>query len=282
MDSNQRRVQTFSMKTGACTLIVSENGGRITHFSANEKNILVDAGIQTGSTFWPSPQSLWQWPPPAELDDAPYELVEHSSQRICLRSPVEPQLGIQVTKVFSPIANGFNVAYVIANVLGDIVSMAPWEISRVSGGLSFYRSATPPEAHSTCDAVFAEGCYWYEYKVDGLTGIPKLFANNSAGWLAYVEGNQLLVKTFPTITPEEVAPGEGEVEIYGHADVNNPYVEIEQQGPFRAIMPGMRLIWAVDWRIFELPESMPLALGSRDLVEFVEAEVLAGEALQAI
>lgn len=266
--------QQFELESCGRRLVISPNGGRITHFFHEGRNVLLDSGIQTGSTFWPSPQSLWKWPPPASIDEAPYDLIEHSDQRLSLRSPCDEVLGVQVTKSVAPIQHGFTVTYMITNISDCIVTMAPWEISRVRGGVTFYRSDSKPEAHSTCEAISDAGCYWFDYKVDELRGIPKVFANNTAGWLAYAEAGLLLLKNFPRIAQEEVAPMEGEVEIYGHADVLNPYVEIEQQGPFKAIMPGMRLIWAVDWRLFTLPDSIRVEVGSKSLTDFVDQAVV--------
>lgn len=49
-------------------------GGRIMEFSCHGRNALVTGGPQFGSTFWISPQSLWDWPPPVEIDSAPYAM----------------------------------------------------------------------------------------------------------------------------------------------------------------------------------------------------------------
>ena len=50
--------------------------GRIVTFSLAGKNVLTAAKNSQdnnwGSTFWPSPQSAWNWPPPAELDPGAY------------------------------------------------------------------------------------------------------------------------------------------------------------------------------------------------------------------
>ncbi|TVZ39722.1 uncharacterized protein DUF4380 [Alteromonadaceae bacterium 2753L.S.0a.02] len=260
-------------------IVVSRYGGRITEFSFNGINALLSSGIQTGSTFWPSPQSLWGWPPPATLDAAPYRVLECQKSLLSLESALEESLGITLVKKIMPVSDGFTVHYSLKNQTHEVVTMAPWEISRVSGGLTFYESRFAPEKFSTCGIDRIGDCFWYDYHVTQLTGIPKIFANNTAGWLANVANGHLFLKTFPQVNSLEVAPMEAEVEIYAHADPLNPYVEIEQQGPFKAIMPGMSLNWSVDWRLFKLPRDVKVVKGSSDLLQFVNTQL--GMALSA-
>ena len=52
-----------------------------------------------GSTFWPSPQTAWGWPPVAEIDHGPYR-VEVEPAAIVMRSAVSPALGVSVDKRF--------------------------------------------------------------------------------------------------------------------------------------------------------------------------------------
>src|SRR4051812_24478711 len=47
-------------------------GGRVSTFKIDDKDFLSGKNINSdnwGSTFWPSPQSAWGWPPLAELDN---------------------------------------------------------------------------------------------------------------------------------------------------------------------------------------------------------------------
>ncbi|SMF08228.1 protein of unknown function [Alteromonadaceae bacterium Bs31] len=252
---------------------VSIYGGRVLSFSINKQNALVDSGAQVGSTFWPSPQSLWDWPPPIALDSARYSTLEVSDRKICLQSGVDHSLGISVMKTFTSALNGFHMEYALVNSSNETVTVAPWEISRVSGGLSFYAANSPPEIQSSCEIKHVNDHYWYQYEPGKLQGIPKIYANNTAGWLANANEGLLLIKRFPQVEPKFIAPSEAEVEIYAHADVETPYVEVEQQGAFKAIKPGMESRWAVDWFLFELPSDVRVEAGSADLLSFV-ADVL--------
>jgi len=52
--------------------------GRITSFLVDGRNFLTDDKVDSlnwGSTFWPSPQSDWDWPPPAAIDNEPYTVT---------------------------------------------------------------------------------------------------------------------------------------------------------------------------------------------------------------
>ncbi|WP_185236575.1 DUF4380 domain-containing protein [Teredinibacter franksiae] len=258
---------------------LSLNGGRITSFEYNSQNALLAEGIQTGSTFWPSPQSLWGWPPPKVLDESRYDLLKHSAQCLAVRSELDESLGIRLTKTIRPINEGIRVEYAIVNETDSIITMAPWEISRTAGGVTFYSSLGAPEIHSTCNAVFAHGHYWYEYNPKKLTGIPKIFANHTEGWLANVNKGLLFLKKFPQVEISEIAPGEAEVEIYAHADNQNPYIEIEQQGAFRAILPGMASRWSVDWLLYEIPVDVQVAVGSSSLLAFTKEMLTSQEAV---
>ena len=53
-----------------------------------------------GSTFWPSPQSDWSWPPPAEIDPGAYT-AQVSEGSLLVSSAMAPGLGLAVSKRFS-------------------------------------------------------------------------------------------------------------------------------------------------------------------------------------
>ncbi|WP_075188089.1 DUF4380 domain-containing protein [Teredinibacter haidensis] len=267
MDSE---IAALELLSSGRKISINRLGGRIQSFSLNSKNVLMSSGVQTGSTFWPSPQSLWGWPPPKVIDQALYDIVKRSSQCISLRSVVDEQHGVRVVKRITPIKNGVTIEYSIINESSEIITMAPWEISRVAGGLTFYSADSGPEPQSTCPIDYAADHYWYKYDAKELQGIPKIFANNTDGWLANVNDGLLFLKLFPCVDPAEIAPSEAEVEIYAHADAKQPYIELEQQGPFKAIMPGMKTNWSVDWLLFDVPDNIPVKIGSFELLDFVE------------
>src|SRR5882757_3732250 len=69
----------FRIKVGNQSMDIDAHlGGRITSFLVDGRNFLTDDKVDSlnwGSTFWPSPQSDWDWPPPAAIDNEPYTVT---------------------------------------------------------------------------------------------------------------------------------------------------------------------------------------------------------------
>ena len=250
--------------------------GRIVSFALAGKNILTAARSSNdnnwGSTFWTSPQSDWNWPPPAEMDPLPY-LARLERGALLLESATIPALGLAVTKRFSadPGRGVVTIEYGIANQGTQARSVAPWEISRVaSGGLTFF--------------PMGEGQPWKGFQdllplsiINGVAWLPagtvpagtdqKAFADGAEGWIAHVAGNLLLVKSFPAIGAAPAAPGEAEIELY--TDAGRTYVEVENQGAYVHLAPGAITTWPVRWVLRKLDAGIPVTPGSADLLAFV-------------
>ncbi len=252
------------------SLSVNANqGARICEFSLNGKNALFTGLPEWGSTFWPSPQHAWGWPPPATLDTHAYHAKKgenflHFSSEPCERT------GLQLDKKIMPTKRGFTVLYTLRNIAQIPQSYACWEITRVAGGITFFASDETPLEHSSLKLTSTEGCYWHHYDVATQTDNLKSFANGSAGWLANAHNGLLLLKQFPQIPSSQIAPQEAEVEIYAHGDQAQPYIEIEQQGAYVCLQPGESAQWGVDWSLFVIPEDMQVAAGSGALVQWVK------------
>ncbi|RYZ85407.1 MAG: hypothetical protein EOO68_30285 [Moraxellaceae bacterium] len=123
------------LQNGLLTLAVdAATGGRITEFSYQGKNSLFTGKPAWGSTYWPSPQSSWGWPPPAALDIKPYSVEKHTPTEILIKSAVCPQTHLQVQKRLYINGRGFAVEYTHTNASKGVLSLAPWEITRVGGG----------------------------------------------------------------------------------------------------------------------------------------------------
>src|SRR4051812_21547620 len=78
-------------------------GGRITSLKLNGKDFLTGKEVNDfnwGSTFWNSPQSDWDWPPSAELDNKPYTAKVEANELV-MTSQKDPKTGLVVTKRFS-------------------------------------------------------------------------------------------------------------------------------------------------------------------------------------
>src|SRR5688572_18749346 len=79
------------------------SGGRVTSLKFDGRELLTGPDLEPvnyGSTFWPSPQSVWFWPPPPEWDSAPYT-VQQSEGSLLLRGAPNPALGLAASKKFT-------------------------------------------------------------------------------------------------------------------------------------------------------------------------------------
>ena len=288
----------FRIKVGnQCMEIDAHLGGRITSFLVDGRNFLTDDKVDSlnwGSTFWPSPQSDWDWPPPAAIDNEPYTatLEGPGLKLVSKKSPA----GLVVTKRISGDLqeNSFLLNYTITNESGKTLKVAPWEITRVkTGGIAFFPMGAGERRGGLLPLTREkDGIVWFVYQEEGLPskGDRQLYSDGSEGWLAELNGRTILVKQFPDIPLEAAAPKEGEVELYASPLVKDGaesgsagktsdllkkddrlrgYVEIEHQGPFQELEPGASSNWQVIWRVRQLPDSIKAEAGNPELVDFV-------------
>ncbi|MBN1653628.1 MAG: DUF4380 domain-containing protein [Deltaproteobacteria bacterium] len=251
--------------------------GRITAFSLKGNNILTGPEIHAenfGSTFWTSPQSDWNWPPPAEIDSEPYT-AELMGSTIQLSGSANPSLGMRITKRYTPELRKRAIAieYVIENTKTEAIRIAPWEVSRVlPGGLSFFVKGTSDfgsREFAPLDLVEAAGVTWFEHRPDSIQSDQKLFADGKDGWIAHVAGDMIFIKKFDDIAAEQRAPDEAEIEIYACPS----YVEIEQQGAYQEIAAGQSLSWKVIWYLRQLPQGLIPSLGNEQLISLVQETI---------
>ncbi|MET0795147.1 MAG: hypothetical protein ABW061_26750, partial [Polyangiaceae bacterium] len=277
----------YSLKFGVTYFEVDASlGGRITSFKTDGAELLADAATTQldyywGSTFWPSPQSLFNLPPTddtiSNIDQHPYTAqlegnVLTLTSALNLKGPL-----LVVTKKFSAdvAKEAVVVEYTMTNGGSDALSVAPWEITRVAGGgLTFYPENSPPELMNwngkLPPTTLTAGVRWYQQDIS-VTDQIKFYANGKEGWLSHLTGaNQdlLLIKAFPDIQPEQSPAGESEIEIYAVPT----YVEVEQQGALQTLAAGESSAhWTVRWYARKL--AAPAASGSADLVTYVRNQI---------
>jgi hypothetical protein len=259
--------------------IDAATGGRVTALRFGGRNLLsepaADAG-NYGSTFWPSPQTAWGWPPLPEIDHGPYR-AEIEPAAITMRSAISPALGVLVEKRFAADAarGAVTFDFAIHNRGTAPVQLAAWQITRVPpGGLSLFPTGAgdnPPCPPSNLAVREAMGVTWYAYDAAAVTEHQKLFADGREGWLAHVDGDAVLVKTFAIVPRAGQAPGEAQIEIYANPSLT--YIEIEAQGPYETIAPGAALSWRVVWLVRRLPADVPRTVGSAPLLDFIRGAV---------
>lgn len=250
-------------------------GARIITFAIKGENILTGPSVNPenyGSTFWTSPQSDWEWPPIAVIDSEPYT-ARLEGNTIVMTSDVSAQLGVSITKTFSADLGKRAIVlnYRINNESSEPVTYAPWEISRVpSGGVVFYPTGEGDYnsgSFNLPEITAMNGITWVQYNPQTAPNAQKLYANGSYGWLASLTDRTLLIKSFPAISIEQQAPGEGEIEVY----FNTPdsYIEVEPQGAYTEVPPGESLSWTVRWYLRKLPPRISADIGNEKLIRFV-------------
>jgi hypothetical protein len=187
-------------------------------------------------------------------------------------------LGLAVEKKFSADSQAgvVTVAYTLANRGSKARQVAPWEITRVAaGGLTFFPMGEGGPRKGPQDLLnptLVNGVAWFPYSAAAITADQKLFADGREGWIAHVDGDLLLVKSFADTLPPQAAPGEAEIEIYANA--GHTYVEVENQGAYVNLAPGAATAWTVRWILRRLDlAATPARAGSAALVDFVRGLV---------
>jgi hypothetical protein len=200
--------------------------------------------------------------------------VELEPAAIAMRSAISPTLQVQVEKRIAADAGRAALMFDFAiHNRGDAPTrLAPWQITRVPpGGLTLFPTgagAFPPSNLAVREAM---GVTWYAYDAAAVTDHQKLFADGREGWLAHVDGDTLLVKTFAIVPRAAQAPGEAQIEVY--ANPSRTYIEVEVQGAYEEIAPGAVLAWQVIWMVRRLPPEVPCTVGSAPLLDFIRGEV---------
>jgi hypothetical protein len=253
----------------------ADDGGRIVEFSLDGKNAIAsksESPVAYGNSFWPSPQSDWNWPPPPELDRMPWT-ANAEGRSIHLESGVNATLGLGATERVTLEPNGaLRIDYALVNRGSASKSVAPWQNTRVRpGGLTFYPCRGTALPGSTLEPTIVSGVAWLLHDPSSMTENAKSFADGSEGFLAHVEDGVLFVKVWDDVPREKQAPGEAEIELY--VDKTGRFVEIEQQGPYTALSPGASLSWTVHWLLERVDPETRIEVGSPTLIERARALV---------
>jgi hypothetical protein len=256
-------------------------GGRVMQYGLQGRNVLAgpevvqdgDTVMQNnfGSTLWTSPQSDWGWPPEVAIDSAAYQ-DSVTGDVLTLESQPGEKMGYAVTKrIWADVARQrVSFDYRLNNVSATRPA-APWEVTRVAKrGLLFFPAASGPLEPSTLGSELVDDVAWID--IDRVPpGDAKLFQDGAEGWLAYVDDDLVLIKTFENVARSEQAPGESEIEIYVSGECR--YIEIEQQGPLALPSPGAPSSWRVDWYLRRRPAEVDARLGNAELVRWVRSEL---------
>lgn len=261
---------------GVCAHFRPEDGGRLAALTYNGVELVLPPGRVPGfygDTFWPSPQSLFDWPPPPVLDAEPYRVLSDSPEAITMASAPDPQSGLQVTKQIRLTASSVDFELTVRNVGAWPNWFAPWQVTRASRrGLLVWGAGQPFTDSDRMDKQREDPGCWFIHEqagtpfpgmsLDGDTAsvqvgavdrVCKLFTD-SQGWLAHVHDGVLFLRTFPDLRPAQMAPRQAELELF--FSPTRDYIELENQGSYRPLAPGAVRRYEVQWRFARLdPET---------------------------
>lgn len=252
----------------------ADYGGRINSLKHKNEEIMYvtrNYGDNFGSTFWTSPQSVWNWPPLTTINSSPYTAVLGSNY-IRLSSGINTdKLKVSVKKEFlaNPQDTSITIYYTIKNEGTTANSIAPWEITRVpAGGLMFFADAgTNPWGGMSNLTQKVINHHWFNYDQTKIPATNSKIFSDAKGWLGYVSSSRILfLKKFNDIASQNFAPSESEVEIY--CDPGFKYTELENQGAYVSVPAGNSIVWRVQWFVRALPENVIASVGSESLIAY--------------
>lgn len=272
---------TFTMGQAAF-LAGAKHGGRIHALRFGASDILhMDTATATnyGSTFWPSPQAVWNWPPPANIDgNGAYTAELVGDTVLALVGQVDNTTKLRFRKEYwADLGDStFNMRFTMVNT-GAARAWSPWQNSRLdTGGVYFF-----PAGEGTVTGDLAQfvkdsiGMKWYAHgTATTLTsGTTKFFADGKDGWFAHVTVDGILfLKKFKDAPVSKKAPDpENEIQIYttNRPITNADFVEMEVQGAYDSIAQNDSSSWDVKWYVRKLPDSIAATVGNPQLVAFV-------------
>lgn len=241
--------------------------GRVVSLTFQGEELLVGPEVNPtnfGSTYWTSPQADWGWPPVPAIDHAPFEVV--AQEPVQLRGPVasfdDKRLRLEKSFRADPERACLVIEYCLENCDERAVRVAGWEISRVPpGGLTLYPTGqaelSPVPPHAQLPLMYEQGYSLYDHAGFSVGQNLKVHADAARGLLVHLTAPSsagkrfAFFKLFQDSTPEQQAPGEGEVEIFANED--GRYVEIEVQGAYQTLTPGEKRSFCVTWAVREVP-----------------------------
>lgn len=250
----------------------SHKGGKACSFSLNDKEIIYIDSTEYlwGSTFWPSPQKEWNWPPSDQLDLGKYEgkIVENS---IVLTSQKDSVTGFIFKKIIvaSDKNKSVTLTYRMINKSGKTKYNAPWEVTRVAcGGLTFFPKGDG-ELWGKLTPYFQEidGIVYYKYEKSH-SGRKKFNSDGKEGWLAHITSDRLLfIKQFDDIPLKNQAPGEAEIELW--LTPEHSHIELENQGQYVKIENRDSIDYVVKWYLRKIPQDIKVEIGNNEMINYV-------------
>ena len=264
---------TVVMQNGIITMAtVPAIGGRVMQYDLNNlTSIMVDSSLfgytymPTSGGFhnfggyktWPSPQSVWNWPPPPTLDYGAYSVLDTSqtidSVTLSILSPIEkwnaPNIQFKRRAIIFPGTSRVMMEQTIINNGSTSASWGMWSIVQTIvnhpnktdtanfwayfpiNPNSIYGSSgvKPDYASSAWKGEVVPGVYGVQFVAEN----KKIFADPDKGWIAYTSLSDTVVfaRTFCIFDGMQYPDGGARVTVYVSSNSSPWYMEVEVKGP---------------------------------------------------
>lgn len=278
------------MKNDLITLaVVPAIGGRIMEYALGKHSLLYVNQDQLGKIYkpasdvdwpnfggykiWPSPQKVWDWPPPPNLDYGLYEAeIENETDEsvtLLLKSPVEEwkTAGIRIERLITVKhdSTDIHLKETLINESDGDVALGVWDITQhivnhpnKKDYQKFwaYFPLNPKSRYGKTGVYFTEASEAWKGEVnDGVYGVQchldgqKIYSDCHEGWIAYTDHQTQLVMTkiFPNFHGKSYPENDARVAV-----CTNPkpaYLNVEVMGPIADLAPGESHSFSVDWGI---------------------------------
>lgn len=297
-------IEKLTLNSGTIKVEVTpEIGGRLVSFSLKDQpNFLLLADLNTKNTrpqvtpesdnisyfgheMWVGPQSQWWvqqkanskratekavWPPDPYLILAKNTVLEHSPERVVLKSPESPVSGVQMVKAYALVPerkNSLKLQVRATNIRKDNVAWDIWFNTRVPSNTLVYvpvANTADVQQKNMEDAVNAVLVYTLSDGILSLDMTPppagkvsrkgKLMIQPSQGWIASFRDKQVFIVQFPLQPKSAIHPEQGQVELYNEYNPNNleeGLLEMEVHAPYKQLAPKEFMIADETWTILE-------------------------------
>lgn len=267
------------------------DGGRLAGLQYRGVELVLSPGRVPGfygDTFWPSPQALFDWPPPPVLDAEPYEILSQCAHALAMRSALDVEYGLQVDKRFALFDDALTIGYSVTNIWTRPHTVAPWQVTRAprEGLLAWAEGEVFHDADRMRKQREDPGCWYLHaqspvafegYAVGGAhASIPvqsvtrkSKFFTDARGWLAHIHHGVIFLRVFPDLSLAQMAPRQAELELF--FDTERDYIELENQGPYQTLAPGQSLTYDVEWRFAEVDPALPTDRVTPELLDAVHS-----------
>lgn len=218
-----------------------------------------------GDKTWPSPQSVWNWPPPDVFDRVPLEARVEGRDTVVLTSPVSPRFGIRTERHVTLDASAavLRIRTTYHKAEGDPVECGVWVITQMRHP---ERVFLPIPARSR----FAKG--WSdEWKFpadqavvqDGMVSVARnpvgsAKLGNDGGSALWVGTSDALRIDVGRVSGAKYPDDGCSVEVYTNGDPA-AYVEVETLAPLRRLAKGQSMSATNTYRLFRRTRPDPWA-----------------------